>query len=231
MSEDQAAAAKSTSQTLARGIRVLEILAETGQAMTVAAITAELSVDRAVTYRIMRTLAAHRLVVRNRQGEFRLASGVLNLAAGVSRDLQAAAAAELVALARELGATAFVTIDEDGDAVCLAAVEPPRSHVHIAYRPGLRHALRLGASGVALLAGRPPVPGEPAKVTEARRVGYATSRGELQPGAEAIAVPVCPQEGPAVGSVAIVALLGVLDLEQAAPRVREAAVEIAKMLG
>lgn len=210
---------------------MLEMLAATGQAMTVAEITAGLAVDRAVTYRIMRTLAAHRLVVRNRQGEFRLASGVLNLAAGVSRDLQAAAAPELVALARDLGATAFVTIEEQGEAVCLAAVEPPRSHVHIAYRPGLRHALHVGASGVALLAGRPPVPGEPAKVTEARRLGYASSRGELQPGAEAIAVAVCPHGGPAEGSVAVVALLGVLDIDKAAPRVMEAAKEIANVLG
>lgn len=207
------------------------MLAESGHAMTVAEITAGLAVDRAVTYRIMRTLAAHRLVVRNRKGEFRLASGVLNLAAGVSRDLQAAAAPELVVLARDLGATAFVTIEEDGEAVCLAAVEPPRSHVHVAYRPGLRHALHLGASGVAVLAGRPPVPGEPAKVTEARRLGYASSRGELQAGAEAIAVPVCPTGGPAVGSVAIVALLGVVDIDGAAPRVMAAAKEIAGVLG
>lgn len=224
-------ASKSTSQTLARGLRVLEILAETVRAMTVAEITKELGVDRAITYRIMRTLTAHRLVIRGRQGEFRLAGGVLNLAAGVSRDLQSAAAPELVALARELGATAFVTIEEDGDTVCLAAVEPPRSHLHVAYRSGLRHPMHVGSSGVALLAGRPPLPGEPAKVTVARERGYATSRGEVQPGTEAIAAPIRPRGEPAEASVAIVALLDVLDFATAVPRVLEAADEIAAMLG
>lgn len=218
---------KSTSQTLDRGIRVLEVLAQSGGSLNVASLARVLGVDRAVTYRMLRTLAAHRLVVKDEDGYFRLGSGLLTLGHAVARDLQAVAGAELARLAKDLGATAFITIAEAQDTVCLMAVEPPVSHVHVVYRPGLRHALDRGGSGIALLAGRRHVSGERPEVTEARARGFAVSEGEIQPGTVAVAAPISVHGGDAVASVAVVSFVGVLDLAAAADRVMRAANAIA----
>ncbi|GAA0667532.1 hypothetical protein GCM10009535_54250 [Streptomyces thermocarboxydovorans] len=71
--------------------------------------------------------------------------------------MREAAAAELRRLADAAGATAFVTALESDDAVAVSVVEPTHLFAHVAYRPGLRHPVDRGASGIAVLAGRPPV--------------------------------------------------------------------------
>ena len=97
-------------------------------------------------------------------------------------------------------------VRRDGDeAVALLVVEPTRAPMHVAYRPGRRHPLRLGASGKAILAGRPAAAGEPAEIALARKRGYASSAGEIQPGAVGIAAPVVV-DGRADASVGAVSL-------------------------
>lgn len=222
---------KSAAQTLDRGIQVLEVLADAGDPLPVATIAGRLGVDRSVVYRLLRTLGHHRLVVRMSDGRVRLGTGLLALSSRLSGDLQTAAAPELARLAADLGATAFITIADDGEAVCLAAAEPRHTNVHVAYRPGLRHSLEQGASSVALRAGQAPVAGERPQVTRARTMGYAISRSEVQPGTIAVAAPIRrPDSRDAIASVAVVSLIGALDADGAAPRVIAAAEAIAKAL-
>jgi DNA-binding IclR family transcriptional regulator len=66
-------------------------------------------------------------------------------------------------------------------------VEPPTASHHIAFRPGMRTPLTLGAAAYAILASESAVPGEPAAATLARGQGYARSHGEIEAGAYGVA--------------------------------------------
>jgi DNA-binding IclR family transcriptional regulator len=190
----------------------------------VAELASRLGVHRAAVYRLIGTLERHGLVRRGADGRYRLATGVLALARGVAADLQAAALPVLTELAENLGATATLTVADDDEAVALLVVEPTRAPMHVAYRPGRRHPLEIGASGKAILAGRPAVVGEVEEIARARDRGYAESAGEIQPGAVGVAAPIV-LDGWANASIGAVAL-GPFDA-RAATRVVEAARAVA----
>ncbi len=192
-------------------------------------LAAALGTSRPVVYRLLEPLAARRLV-RRADGRFRLGLGLLELAGRVASGLAAAAGPHLRALADELGATAHLTLLEGDDAVVAAAVEPSGATLHVAYRVGLRHPVAAGAAGLAILAGRPPRPGERPEVGLARERGFAVSSGELQAGAHGFAVPLAAAGRPAEASIGLVALAP-LDPAAAAPRVRAAASALAREAG
>ena len=98
------------SQTLSRGVRMLEILAEAAGPLSIADLAAQLGVHRSIAYRILRTLEDHRMVVRDAAGAVTLGPQLAALARGVSRDLQAAALPELTAVASDLSMTAFLVV-------------------------------------------------------------------------------------------------------------------------
>ncbi|HYQ33245.1 MAG TPA: IclR family transcriptional regulator, partial [Lapillicoccus sp.] len=122
-------------------------------------------------------------------------------------------------LADELGATAHLTLVDGDAALAVVVVEPTWTDVHVAYRPGTRHALDLGAAGRAILHGREPgrEPGD----------GWVTSHSELQPGAYGVAAPL--PTGGVEGSVGVVALTD-LDEERVGPAVVAAAREVGNAL-
>jgi DNA-binding IclR family transcriptional regulator len=212
-------------QTLDRGLKVLGLLAGEPAGLRVSEAAAELGVHRTVVHRLVRTLERHRLVTRGADGRYRLGTGLVELARGVGTRWREAAWPELERLADDVSATAVLSIASDENCVALLAAEPRTAVLHVAYQPGLRHPLTVGASGKAILAGRPPAEGEPAEVARARRRGYAVSRGELQAGAIGIAAPVV-LDGWAEASVAAVSLA---ELDGSAPgRVRAAAERIAR---
>ena len=57
-------ASAAPSQTLSRGLRALEVIAEAEKPIGMAELAARLGLHRSITYRIVRTLEEHRLVVR-----------------------------------------------------------------------------------------------------------------------------------------------------------------------
>ena len=77
------------SRTLSRGIRVLEVLAESP--LTIQGLAQALDVHRSIVYRILRTLEDHGLVARDAAGLVSLAPRMAALARGVERNLQSAA--------------------------------------------------------------------------------------------------------------------------------------------
>jgi DNA-binding IclR family transcriptional regulator len=129
------------SQTLSRGLTALEVLAAAEKPLTIAELSARLQLHRSITYRIVRTLEDHRLVVRNAGGELELGPRLAGLARNVARDLQSAALPELTTLSNELGMTAFIaTLDGNTEeAVTLVSVEPRHADAVVAQRPGNRH--------------------------------------------------------------------------------------------
>jgi DNA-binding IclR family transcriptional regulator len=197
------------SQTLSRGIRVLEILADSDQAMSIADVAAALGVHRSIAYRILRTLEDHGVVIRDAAGAVRLGPRMAALARGVARGLQTAALPELTSVANELGMTAFVTLLDRAEVVTLISVEPRQAHATVAQRPGTRHPLGRGAPGIAiqslLTADHWARLGDEARRGEAAEVrtrGFATSHDEVIPGLASVAVPLSvPGEAPAALAV------------------------------
>jgi len=190
------------SQTLSRGIRILEILADAREALTIDEVARRLEVHRSVAYRLLRTLEEHGLVVRDGNGRLTLGARMAALAAGVAHDLQAEALPELTVAANELGMTCFLSILDREECVTLASVEPRHGVASVAQRPGTRHPITVGAPGKAILSlvaeSAWPVDLDDAHRAEVRAVrerGWATSHDEVIAGLRSIAVPLMLPKG------------------------------------
>jgi DNA-binding IclR family transcriptional regulator len=195
----QAAPAQvSPSQTLSRGIRALEILAEAENPLTIAELADAMGVHRSVAYRILRTLEDHSLLVRDDAGRVQPGPGLAVLARGVSRNLQTAALPELTQLANALNMTAFIAVWDHQDCVTLVSVEPRHSAATVVQHPGSRHPISSGAPGIAIQSAltehdwgqlAPTVPYR-AEAAEARKRGYAASHDEVIAGVSSLAAPI-----------------------------------------
>ena len=216
----------STSQTLDRGLAVLDLLAARPEGLTVAEIAAELRLDRAGVYRLVNTLAARTLVRRNGSARLTLGAGLLQLARAAFPNFQTAATAEVRRLAADVGALATLTVAEGDLGVAIITAEPLQSEPYLVHRPGFRHPLDRTASGIAILASRPSTPGEREAVATARRIGYAVSHGEVLPGATGIAAAIVVATRRIDASVGVVSMAK-LDESSVAPRVVAAAATIA----
>ena len=217
------------SQTLDRGLRALEVLAQQAEGMSVSELAAALGTHRASVYRLLGPLADHHLVVREEDGRFVLAAGLIELAEAVKPRLRDVSQPILQRLADDLRATTALTI-RDGDEAVVALVVPPREpRMHIAYRVGMRHPLTQGSPGHVLLAAGPATSSEPDKIAVARRQGYAVSRSELLPGAIGVAAAIASPGHEQEASVSAVWIEGI-DVEPAAAAVMGAAREISSAL-
>ncbi|SFP59886.1 transcriptional regulator, IclR family [Geodermatophilus dictyosporus] len=228
MADDGASAPQS--QTLDRGLRILEHLATLATPQPVAEVAAAVGLHRSIAYRLLRTLEDHQLVERDGAGHYRLGLGVAALARGVRTDLQAAALPRLDALAAELGMTAFLVVRAGDEAVTVASVEPHDTAAHVSYRPGTRHPVGRGGPGLALLMSEPPAPQDRAELQEARRVGWASSHGEVIPGLRSIAAPVLGPDGGARAALAVVYVDDGVDVDRVGRSVVEAAAKVTAAL-
>jgi DNA-binding IclR family transcriptional regulator len=208
-----------TAQTLDRGLRLLQFVADAPGGLSITEAAHRLGVGRAVVYRLAATLIGHGMIRRDAAGQLRIGPGVLQLARRAQPLIADAAMPALRRLAEQVGATAHLTVAESGEAVALAVVEPSWTQFHVAYRTGSRHPLDRGAAGRAIMSGRDqPVPD----------YEWTESSGELQPGAYGIAAPVRGVPG-LEASVGVVALAP-LDPAVAGPAVVAAAAAAASAL-
>ena len=206
-----------TSQTLDRGLRVLDALAVSPGGLTVTELSARLEVNRTVVYRLVSTLEQHALLRRDARGRLHLGLGVLHLAAAVQPVLRDLAVPILRELAEAVGCTAHLTVSDGDEALALAVVEPSWTDFHVSYRVGSRHPLGVGAAGRAILLGRDP-----------GSAAWVVTVGELQPGARGLAVPVRGVEG-LEASVGVVTM-SEFDEQELGARVAEAAGRVAQAL-
>ncbi|HZU56830.1 MAG TPA: helix-turn-helix domain-containing protein [Actinocrinis sp.] len=206
-----------TSQTLDRGLRALEELADAPTGLTVTELADHLGVNRTIVYRLLATLELHGLARRDAAGRARLGIGVLALARRVQPLLRDAAAIPLRRLAEEVGATAHLTVVDGTEALAVAVVEPTWTDYHVAYRVGSRHPLDRGAAGRAIVAYR-----------DSGTKTYSVTQGELQVGAFGIAAPLVDVPG-IEASVGVISF-GELDPARTGPRIVRAAAEVAKAL-
>lgn len=210
--------AAETSQTLDRGLRVLRVLAEAPEGLTVTELSHQLLVNRTVVYRLISTLEQHALVRRDTRGRLFVGLGVLHLASAVQPLLRDLAVPVLRSLAEALGCTAHLTVADGDESLALAVVEPTWTDFHVAYRVGSRHPLSVGAAGKAI-----------SLLGQAGAAAYAVTSGELQSGAHGLAAPVLGLDG-LRASVGIVTLDGAIDEQAVSPRVIAAAAAVAERL-
>jgi DNA-binding IclR family transcriptional regulator len=225
------------SQTLSRGIRILEILADAREHLTIDEIARRLGVHRSVAYRLLRTLEDHGLVTRDDAGRVDLGARLAALAAGVAHDLQAEALPELTAVANDLAMTCFIALLDRDEALTVISVEPRHAIASVAQRPGSRHPVAAGAPGKVILAQLPVSqwPGEvPAgfatEVQDAATRGFAQSHDEVIPSLRAVAVPL-PLRGRPPAAVAVVYLASERDVADIAGRLAAASDSIRSALG
>ena len=111
----------SSSLTLQRGLRVLRVLAEHPEGMTVSELADALGTHRAGIYRLLGAHLSERLVWR-RDDRYYLGAGLVELASRVRPRLQEVAGPLLQALADELTATTALTVRDGEDAAVVLDV-------------------------------------------------------------------------------------------------------------
>ncbi|MGI8645259.1 MAG: IclR family transcriptional regulator [Nocardioides sp.] len=203
--------AAETSQTLDRGCRVLRVLADTPDGLSVTELASTLGVNRTVTYRLVSTLEQHGLVRRDARGRLFIGLGIVHLAAAVQPALRDLAVPLLRGLADEVGCTAFLAVADGGEVLALAVVEPSWTVLHVAYRVGARHPMPHGGSGPAIQLGR-----------DRSQLPFVVSDGVQYPGVRSLAAPVRGVPG-LEASVGVLSLGDEVDADTLGPPVVAAA--------
>lgn len=197
MSSDDEEKGGARAQTLSRGVRILQELAAVPTGLTIAELAVILGVHRSIVYRLVRTLEDHRLVRRN-GNVIELGVGLTELARGATRKWEDLAREVVRTTADALAMTTYISVQDGSDCVVLMSEEPLSRQGTVTYRLGYRHALSAGADGKVIqselsdeqwsrISSTIVRSGE---IGEIRRLGYATSTGEVIPGVSAVAVPV-----------------------------------------
>jgi DNA-binding IclR family transcriptional regulator len=178
------------SQTLARGLTALQLVADSAGGLTVQEVADRVGVHRTIAYRLLSTLAQFRLVAKGEDGRYRPASGLAVLGASFDHNVRQLSLPTLRALADELGTTVSLLVAEGDQQVAIAVIVPTHVAYQLSFHEGSRYPLDRGAAGIALLACMPPRPGERELVSRARERGWVTTYGEIEPNTYGLAVGV-----------------------------------------
>jgi len=178
------------SQTLARGLTALQLVAEAPTGLSVQQVADGVGVHRTIAYRLLGTLAEFRLIAKGDDGRYRPAAGLAVLGASFDRNMRQLSVPTLRALADDLGTTVSLLVAEGDQQVALAVIVPTQVAYQLAFHEGSRYPLHRGAAGIALLASMPPRPGERDLVARAREQGWVVTHGEIEPNTYGLAVPV-----------------------------------------
>jgi DNA-binding IclR family transcriptional regulator len=216
-------------QTLARGLRVLLAVADSRQGLTVQQVAELLGVHRSIAYRLLMTLADFGFVARSSEGAYIPGARLATLAEAYLPTLRDAADPVMRSLADQLQSTIALFVEEGGEAVAVAMVYPTNARHHLAFRPGMRTPLTLGAAGYAILASGPPLAGEPEAVPGARDRGYARSHAEIEEGQYAVAAWI-PMKATATRACLNLITYRKDTADAAGPIMRSAADELGRLL-
>lgn len=241
---------------LSKAIALLEALAEADSGLHLAELARRLNMNRSTVYRILSTLEAHRLVMRNEQLAYRLGFGLFELGSRVKAQdvaFHAAAMKYLRATADSLQMTTFLFVRDGDRAICVERVE--MGEVFIALNQvGTSPPLTAGAGPRALLAFcadgeierilqvapvklTPKTMADPAQIWEEiraiRATGISFSDQDVALGLSAIAAPVFGSRGDVVAAVSISGLCQLFvgsERERLAEAVRQLASDITREL-
>jgi DNA-binding IclR family transcriptional regulator len=178
------------SQTLARGLNALQLVAEAPAGLTVQQVADGIGVHRTIAYRLLGTLSQFRFVAKGEDGCYRPAAGLAVLGASFDRNVRQLSLPTLRALADDLGTTVSLLVAEGDQQVAVAVIVPTQVAYQLAFHEGSRYPLDRGAAGIALLASMPPRPDERDLVVRAREQEWVITHGEIEPNTYGLAVPV-----------------------------------------
>ena len=178
------------SQTLARGLNALQLVADAPAGLTVQQVAASVGVHRTIAYRLLATLSQFRLVAKGEDGRYRPAAGLAVLGASFDRNVRQLSLPTLRALADDLGTTVSLLVADGDQQVAVAVIVPTQVAYQLTFHEGSRYPLDRGAAGIALLASMPPRPGERDLVVRAREQEWVITHGEIEPNTYGLAVPV-----------------------------------------
>lgn len=203
-----------TVQSVDRAIAILQLLARSGEGLTLTALAAELDLPPQTAQSLLRTLQAHDMVIQEGRGRpYRLGAGVLTLASKWSSGTGLAAGARPIVadLANRTGEYATLAQLQGRTLIPLAEAraQQPLMVTHLAFDPEKLHVMATGKvllaamdepQRAAVLAQLKLTAMGPRSVTDRtvfsqqlesiRRCGYAICLEENSPHLAALAVPV-----------------------------------------
>ncbi|MBI5110572.1 MAG: IclR family transcriptional regulator [Rhodovulum sp.] len=222
--------AKSSVQSLAKGLRVLEAFSRDADEMTLSEIAAASGLDAGTTFRMLNTLVSAGYVARIPESRrFRLTLKVLDLGfnAIAHQDLRAIARPLLQALVDEVSEAASFGVLEGGDVLYIERVRAGFTRLGVDIRIGTTIPAAVTSIGRAILAFLPeyrleralatpprhpmPAPKVPDRATlepalaAIRRDGHVVERSAITPDLRLLAVPVIGPDGWATGAISVVA--------------------------
>jgi DNA-binding IclR family transcriptional regulator len=165
------------SQTLARGLNALQLVADAPAGLTVQQVADGVGVHRTIAYRLLITLSQFRLVAKGEDGRYRPAAGLAVLGASFDRNVRQLSVPTLRALADDLGTTVSLLVAEGDQQVAIAVIVPTQVAYQLAFHEGSHYPLDRGAAGIALLASMPARPDERDLVVRARDQGWVITHG------------------------------------------------------
>ena len=140
------------SQTLARGLAALQLVATSRSGLTAQQVADDIGVHRTIAYRLLRTLAQFRLVAKGEDGRYRAAAALAVLGASFDNNVRQLSVPTLRTLADELGSHGVAARRRGrsagghrghrADATCI---------YQLSFHEGSRYPLDRGAAGIALL--------------------------------------------------------------------------------
>lgn len=224
---DNDTAATAGAQSVRRALAVLRVLA-TGQerGVRLTDVVSHTGLNRPTVHRILRVLVEEGAVEQDPATRRYLIGGevsLLGLARSTRFPIRAIAEPHLRHLSEALGDTAFLTIRNGADSVCIDRRPGSFPVKVLSIEIGARRPLGVGVSGLVLLASLSAEEAaevvrrnarrlqmlhiEPAELLEralqARMQGYAYAPVGVVPGSRAVAVPVCLPDGRTVAGLAI----------------------------
>lgn len=207
-----------------RAIEVLDILSQS-PGTSISALSEQLCIPRSTVYRIVNSLEAGGVVVRDGESGYGPGPKLMHWGASVSQgvDLVDLAKSHLEQLANKEAITAKLSV-LDGETALVVATAEGRGKYNISTQVGARFPLHAGAASKVLLAHADPTLQEAVlggnleavtetTVTDAKAIretllqtlanGYATDHGEYVPGISAIAAPVFGPDGRCIGAISV----------------------------
>jgi DNA-binding IclR family transcriptional regulator len=214
-------------QSVRRALAVLRVLA-TGQerGVRLTDVVSHTGLNRPTVHRLLRVLVEEGAVEQDLSTRRYLVGGevsLLGLARASRFPIQAIAEPHLRYLSESLGDTAFLTIRNGTDSVCIDRRPGSFPVKVLSIEIGARRPLGVGVSGLVLLASLPADEAADVVRRNARRLkalhvdpadllaravrtraqGYAYAPVGVVPGSRAVAVPICLADGRTVAGLAI----------------------------
>lgn len=208
-------------QSLARGLKILDLLSQTQDGASITELAETLGVDKGSASRLVSTLARHGFAEKDETSRrYHLGTQVVSLSRAVLTRLPLRETAKpyLRQLMERTGECAHLAVAAQGKALYIDQVESPAT-LRVNAGVGTINPLHCTALGKVLLAfGEPDLPADLDSFTantitdperlrrhleEVRRQGYAVDDEEFDPGVRCIAVPVFDFRGRMTGSIGI----------------------------